>query len=134
MILISIIYSAVAYPERVKFIAASGKDMSRHFILTAYPPLIKIEGVEMLAPSENMSAWRFWLFAFKEVRRIIKSYDSKDKIIVHEYLSGVTNFMLRFFTGNRIFRITSLYSVEIAFLYKQGWQEDRFSRKVRNSV
>ncbi|MFK8164588.1 MAG: glycosyltransferase family 4 protein [Lewinella sp.] len=129
MVLISIIYSAAAYPERVKFITAAGKEASRHIILTANPPLVKLEGVELLVPSSSMSALKFWLFASKRTKEIVRSSDPGDPVIVHEYLSGITNFMLRFLLGRRVIRITSLYSVELKFLVRRGWRADCFSRK-----
>lgn len=129
MILISIIYSATNYPERTQFIIAAGKDATKHYLITA-ESLLEFKDVEVVMANATISAVQFWKFAYQKVKEIIRSEKIDNKIIVHEYLSGVINFMLCFGNErNRAIRITSLYSVELHFFLHMGWYADKYSRK-----
>ncbi len=102
-----------------------GKHVQNHVILCS-SPLKKNSWTQIKSPSRvDLRAREFWIWAYSEAKLLIS--DSDFRWIVHEYLSGITNFLLKLRFRKNVFTITSTYSVEFTFLLKRGWMIDKYS-------
>lgn len=124
-VLFSVLSNTNGYSERLALILGVGASFDRH-VLISNPFDINTDELEVVSPGEKLSAIKFCIFARKKIVERAKA--NKDTVfIVHEYLLGVTNFLLKWDRLSNVHRVTSLYSVEFRFLFKLGWRADAYS-------
>lgn len=91
------------------------------------------DNFEVISPDLPLSGLKFWIWAYKKSKSIIKQSD-KEKFVFLQLIAGIMTGLLKFKFGKKVIKGTYLVSAEYAYKRNQFWNADKNSKHLNKEL
>ncbi len=92
------------------------------------------DNFEIVTPSQSLSGFKFWLWAYKESKKIISNSDESEKFVFLQLVAGIMCGLLKFKFGKRVIKGTYLVSAEYTYRDNKFWFADKNSKHINKEL
>lgn len=88
------------------------------------------DNFEIICPSQPLSGFKFWLWVYKESKKIISSSDKTEKFVFLQLVAGIMCGLLKLKFGKRLIKGSYLVSAEYTYRDNEFWYADKNSKHI----